>query len=316
MTSLVIVLALLLDVLLGEPRRWHPLVGFGQLATTMENLLRRETHSAIRQQLFGAFAWLLLVLVPTLALWQLLSFLDKPLLIAVEVLVLYLCIGNRSLAEHARAVARPLLAADLDGARGAVAMIVSRDTAALDASGATRATVESVLENGSDGVLAPLFWFALVGAPGALLYRLANTLDARWGYRSARYLHFGRTAARLDDALNWLPARLCALAYGLAGNLRDALRCWYKQAPQAASPNAGPVMAAGAGALGIVLGGPAVYHGKEEWRPQLGSGREAEPADIERALGLLWRALILWLVVLAAVEWLAGLPLRGTIPWP
>src|SRR5690606_9113966 len=118
MTSLVIVLALLLDVLLGEPRRWHPLVGFGQLATTMENLLRRETHSAIRQQLFGAFAWLLLVLVPTLALWQLLSFLDKPLLIAVEVLVLYLCIGNRSLAEHARAVARPLLAADLDGARG------------------------------------------------------------------------------------------------------------------------------------------------------------------------------------------------------
>jgi adenosylcobinamide-phosphate synthase len=183
-------------------------------------------------------------------------------------------------------------------------MIVSRDTAALDASGATRATVESVLENGSDAVLAPLFWFALAGAPGVLLYRLANTLDARWGYRSARYLHFGRVAARLDDALNWLPARLCALAYGLAGNLRAAIRCWQQQAPQAASPNGGPVMAAGAGALGILLGGPSFYHGREEWRPILGCGREAQPADIERALGLLWRAIALWVVTLALVEWL------------
>lgn len=314
MTSLTILLALLLDVLLGEPRRWHPLVGFGHMVTRLECLLRRETHSASRLQLAGLVGWLVLALCPALLLWQLLSSLDGPLLIAVEVLVLYLCIGNRSLAEHARAVARPLLAGDLDAARQAVAMIVSRDTAALDASGATRATVESVLENGSDAVLAPLFWFALAGAPGVLLYRLANTLDARWGYRSARYLHFGRAAARLDDALNWLPARLCALAYGLAGNLRAALRCWQQQAPQAASPNAGPVMAAGAGALGIVLGGPAVYHGKEEWRPQLGCGRAAQAEDIERALGLLWRAIALWVVALAVIEWLGRFPLWRAIP--
>lgn len=314
MTSLTILLALLLDALLGEPRRWHPLVGFGRLVTRLESLLRREARSATRQQLAGAMAWLLLALLPALALWLLLFPLDGLLLITVEVLVLYLCIGNRSLAEHARAVARPLLAGDLDAARRAVAMIVSRDTAALDASGATRATVESVLENGSDAVLAPLFWFAVAGAPGALLYRLANTLDARWGYRSARYLHFGRTAARLDDALNWLPARLCALAYGLAGNLRAAMHCWHQQAPQAASPNAGPVMAAGSGALGILLGGPAVYHGKEEWRPVLGCDHEAQPADIERALTLLWRAIVLSLMVLAMVELLLWPHLWSTMP--
>src|SRR5690606_38755633 len=159
--AMTILLALLLDALLGEPRRWHPLVGFGRLVTRLESLLRHETHRATRQQLAGLLGWLVLALLPALLLWQLLSSLDNPLLIAVEVLVLYLCIGNRSLAEHARAVARPLLAGDLDAARRAVAMIVSRDTAALDASGATRATVESVLENGSDAVLAPLFWFAL-----------------------------------------------------------------------------------------------------------------------------------------------------------
>lgn len=306
MIALQMALALALDALCGEPRRWHPLVGFGRLVGKIEALLRCDGQSPRRQQLAGALGWLLLAPLPALALWWLLSgpLSDLPgwLLAAVQVLVLYFTLGNRSLAEHARAVAAPLLAGDLAEARRRVGMIVSRDTATLDEAGATRAAAESVLENGSDAVLAPLFWFAVAGAPGALFYRLANTLDARWGYRSDKYLHFGRAAARLDDVLNWVPARLCALSYGLAGNLRDALRCWREQAPQAASPNAGPVMAAGAGALSIRLGGPARYHGQEEWRPPLGTGRDPEPRDIHRALQLLWRATTLWLAIIAVVE--------------
>ncbi|MFA5630100.1 MAG: adenosylcobinamide-phosphate synthase CbiB [Porticoccaceae bacterium] len=302
MIALQILLALILDTLCGEPRRWHPLIGFGALVGRVEALLRCDGHSPRAQQLAGALGWLLLAALPALALWGLLAMFSGWLLVAAQVLVLYFTLGNRSLAEHARAVAAPLLAGDLTAARYQVGMIVSRDTAALDEAGATRAAAESVLENGSDAVLAPLFWFALAGAPGALLYRLANTLDARWGYRSEKYLHFGRGAARLDDLLNWLPARLCALSYGLAGNLRAALRCWREQAPRAASPNAGPVMAAGAGALGIRLGGPARYHGREEWRPALGCGRDPEPRDIQRAVHLLWRAIALWLVVIALIE--------------
>lgn len=312
MITLQMALALILDALCGEPRRWHPLVGFGLLVDRIESRLYRHSDSPRQQQGAGLLGWLVLALLPALALgWLtgLLAALPGWLLAAVQVLVLSFTLGNRSLAEHARAVAAPLLAGDLAEGRRQLALIVSRDTASLDEAGATRAAVESVLENGSDAVLAPLFWFAVAGAPGALLYRLANTLDARWGYRNDRYLHFGRAAARLDDALNWIPARLCALSYGLVGNLASALYCWRHQAPLAASPNAGPVMAAGAGALRIRLGGPASYHGRDEWRPDLGSGRDPEPRDIHRALHLLWRAIILWLAVTAVAErGVSGIP--------
>ncbi|HEX5802927.1 MAG TPA: cobalamin biosynthesis protein, partial [Azospira sp.] len=139
------------------------------------------------------------------------------------------------------------------------------------------------------------FWFLLLGGPGALLFRLANTLDAMWGYRNARFLRFGAAAARLDDALNYLPARLTALSYALFGATRRALACWRTQAPQWDSPNAGPVMAAGAGALQVRLGGAAVYHGQLEVRPTLGEGRPATSADIHRALALVRFSLRLWL---------------------
>lgn len=302
MIVLKMLLALALDALWGEPRRWHPLVGFGCLISRVEAWLRREHHSAHTQWLAGGFGWLLLAGVPTLLLKWLLGAFSGWVLVGAQVLVLYLAIGNRSLAEHARAVTLPLLTGHLAAARNQVARIVSRNTAVLDEEGVARAAVESVLENGSDAVLAPLFWFAVAGAPGAMLYRLANTLDARWGYRSERYLHFGRVAARLDDVLNWIPARLCALSYGLGGHLSAALRCWRAQAPKAASPNAGPVMAAGAGALGIRLGGSVRYQGEEEWRPVLGCGRPPQLGDIQRAVYLLWRAIAFWLVAITLIE--------------
>jgi adenosylcobinamide-phosphate synthase len=182
-------------------------------------------------------------------------------------------------------------------ARHAVGRMVSRDTAALNASQIAAAATESVLENGNDAVFGALFWFAVLGAPGALLYRLANTLDAMWGYRTPRYDHFGWAAARIDDALNYLPARLAALTYALCGRFKAAMRCWRTQAPQWDSPNAGPVMAAGAGALGVRLGGPAPYHGVWESRPELGEGNEPDAMSILRALRMLLKGVLIWLVV-------------------
>ncbi|MNF35034.1 cobalamin biosynthesis protein [compost metagenome] len=147
-------------------------------------------------------------------------------------------------------------------------------------------------------MFAALFWFAVAGAPGVVLYRLSNTLDAMWGYRTPRFERFGWAAARIDDVLNYLPARLTALTYALLGQSRRALGCWRRQAPQWDSPNAGPVMAAGAGALGVELGGAAIYHGEVHQRPTLGEGAPADAESIAGALSLLRRGVLLWLVLI------------------
>src|SRR5574343_521136 len=223
---------------------------------------------------------------------------------AVDVVLLYFSLGARSLTEHAAAIAGPLREGRLEEARQRVGWIVSRDTAALDATGVATAGVESVLENGNDAIFGTLFWFALLGGPGALLFRLANTLDAMWGYRSARYNLFGRPAARIDDALNWLPARLTALTYALLGHTRQALACWRTQAPGWDSPNAGPVMSAGAGSLGVQLGGAAIYHGQLEQRPPLGTGPAPVAADLGRAIALIRHSLWLWLAAFFVIGFL------------
>ena len=213
-----------------------------------------------------------------------------------------MAVGGRSLAEHARAVGTPLAAGDLAGARQRLSWIVSRHTAELDEAGVAKATVESVLENGNDAIFGALFWFALLGGPGALMFRLANTLDAMWGYRNERYLRFGWAAARIDDVLNFIPARLTAISYALLGHTAAALRCWRTQAPNWDSPNAGPVMASGAGALHVSLGGPAVYHGHLETRPTLGTGAPARAADIDKAVALVHNSVWLWLMAIAAIN--------------
>ncbi|WP_317846240.1 adenosylcobinamide-phosphate synthase CbiB [Alcanivorax limicola] len=289
--------ALLLDALLGEPRRWHPLVGFGRLAAALE---QRLNHAPGRIRT-GALALLVLVL-PWVVLALLLSHvLDGVALFVVQALGLWWALGWRSLGEHARAVAAPLAAGDLAMAREKVACLVSRDAAQLDARGVAAATTESVLENGADAVFASLFWFLLGGLPGVVLHRLVNTLDAMWGYRTPRYLRFGRAAARLDDLLNWVPARLVALTYALCGKCRTALRCWRQQAARWESPNAGPVMAAGAGALGVQLGGDAPYHGGWKTRPVLGEGAPPDADSILRALRLVRRGVLVWLLVVTLV---------------
>lgn len=295
-----------LDALLGEPRRAHPLVGFGRMAQAIERGMHRDARIA------GVAAWCVVVL-PVVAvvagISHLLMLWSSWAAAAFSAAMLYLAVGHRSLGEHARAVEVPLRAGDLDVARAMVGRMVSRDTQALDASQVAAATTESVLENGGDAVFGALFWFAVLGAPGVVLYRLANTLDAMWGYRTERHERFGWAAARIDDVLNYIPARLTALTYAVLGDTRRALRCWRTQAPTWDSPNAGPVMATGAGALRVQLGGPAPYHGVWEDRPTLGEGDAPDADSIAAALRLVRRGVWLWLciaVIAAGAAWWIG----------
>ena len=316
-----ICIALLLDHILGEPRRYHPLIGFGNLAIHLEkrlNRFRSETefsdtglsNNKLLTRSKGALAVLSLTALPawlTYLLLDSLSFgnrlpdnlgIEAFLSAIIQVFGLYLCIGRRSLMEHARAIGTPLSCSNLASARAKVAMIVSRDTQQMSSNEITRATAESVFENANDACFASLFWFAVGGLPAVLLHRLSNTLDAMWGYKTERYLHFGWAAAKLDDLLNWIPARLGALGLAIVGQTRIALNCWRTQAKHYESPNGGVIMAAGAGALNIKLGGNATYHGTVKRRPTLGTGRDAEPSDIERSISLVNQTVALWLILL------------------
>jgi adenosylcobinamide-phosphate synthase len=290
MVALLLAAGVGLDLLLGETRRWHPLVGFGRCAGALERWLNRGRHRFAR----GALAWTLAVAPLTVlaAQWA------HPLWHAV---LLYVCLGLRSLGEHNLPIAQALRGGDLALARRLTARIVSRDTQQATCADLAKASTESVLENGNDAVFGALFWFAIAGGPGVLAFRLANTLDAMWGYRTPRYLAFGWAAARIDDILNFIPARLTAASYVLlSDDRRRAWRCWRTQAPDWSSPNAGPVMASGAGALGLALGGAATYEGVLEQRPPLGLGRAAGPADIGRAWHLVLSVTWLWMGLLAA----------------
>ncbi len=316
--ALALVTGLALDLALGEARRWHPLVGFGRWAQVLERRLNRAAGPGDGRQgglagsrPVGLLAWMAAVLPPVLVFtgvslaasasgWLALAWL-------LDAVVLYLALGARSLFDHVRPVAVSLVRGDLPAARGAVQRVVTRDCSTLDEAGVAGAAVETTLENGNDAVFGTLFWFAVAGGTGALVYRLANTLDAMWGYRTERFLRFGWAAARIDDALNWVPARLTAASYALSGRTVQALQCWRSQAPAWDSPNAGPVMAAGAGALALRLGGEATYHGRVEHRPPLGAGETPKAADVDRALVLVARSLLVWLLVLLALAWTAAL---------
>ena len=292
MTEMALLLAagVLLDLLLGEPRRWHPLVGFGKLAMLVERRLNRGGARFAR----GLLAWILAVLPLTL----LAAVATQTAGYLVHAALLYFALGLRSLREHNLPIAQALEDGDLTRARELTGWIVSRDTANANPQDLAKASAESLLENGNDAVFGTLFWFIVLGGPGALLFRLANTLDAMWGYRSSRFLLFGRCAARIDDALNYVPARLTALSYVLlADHRRRAWHCWRTQAPGWPSPNAGPVMASGAGALGLALGGEATYDGQLEQRPPLGQGTVPQPGDIRRAWQLVAKVTGFWVCI-------------------
>ncbi|MBE0470156.1 MAG: cobalamin biosynthesis protein CobD [Methyloprofundus sp.] len=302
--ALVLFLALLLDILLGEPKKWHPLVFFGRWASYLEKQFIQSSHkSTIKQRAYGFLALALAVLPISLVVF---------ILTRVELLnqwlspmILYFCIAPSSLLQHTLAVYRPLQQGDLAQARLAIAMIVSRETQQMDELQVRKATIETTLENGADAVFAPIFWFIIAGPVGALFYRLCNTLDAMWGYKNPRYLYFGFAAARLDDVLNYVPARLTALSYLLLGDSKNAWFCWRTQSPLCESPNAGVVMSAGAGCLNVQLGGAVIYHGVLKNKTILGVGRGVVNEDIKRANLLIVLTSLLWLSVIFLGEFLA-----------
>lgn len=289
-------LALLLDKRFGEPQHWHPLVIFGAWADVVEHHLNRGRYRRLK-----GIVGVMMAVVPLVAVAFIVdkaSGMNVWLHLGVSAVVLYVAIGWQSLLGHAQQIILPLASGDLAGARKALSMIVSRDTATLEEKDIAKAATESVLENGADAIFSALFWFCVWGIPGVVCYRLSNTLDAMWGYRNERFIQFGWCAARLDDVLNFIPARLTALSYALVGRFTLSLRCWRRQAWRWKSPNAGPVMAAGAGALNVSLGGVAVYHGEEQSRPVLGpletEHSVAGCASIVQACALVNRSLVLW----------------------
>lgn len=303
-STLIAVAAVAIDFALGEPRRYHPLVGFGWLADKFEakfnakNKLNPENiRNKSTQRWLGALA-LTLLLTPFvwLAHWLCQNVITS---FVANTLLLYFSIGHKSLHEHARAVSHALKKNDVAQAQLAASYMVSRDSSAIEP---ISATVESVLENGNDGVFGALFWFFVAGGTGALLFRLANTMDAMWGYKTPRFLYFGWAAARFDDAINYIPARLTALTYAVLGNTKLALTCWQTQAPTWDSPNAGPVMSAGAGAMNVKLGGAARYFGEWHERPILGVGEPPVLADIERALKLVRHGVYVWLALFLMIK--------------
>jgi adenosylcobinamide-phosphate synthase len=282
-----LLLGVVADAALGDPRRGHPVAGFGRCAAALE----RRWYADHRGAGVAHTAVLVLAAAGLGALVERCGR-RRPLIGLVGTAACtWAVLGGASLAGHGAALADELITGELDVARQRMPSLCGRDPALLDAGGMARAGTESMAENTSDAVVAPLLWGAVAGAPGLLGYRAVNTLDAMVGYRSTRYERFGWAAARLDDLANLIPARVAALLFAalapaVGGSPSAALAAWRRDGSTHPSPNAGPVEAAAAGALGVTLGGRTVYpHGVEQ-RPRLGSGPPPGPADLARAVRL------------------------------
>jgi adenosylcobinamide-phosphate synthase len=290
------------DVAFGDPRRLHPVAGFGTVAAALERRSYADSRAA------GAVHVALLV-GGAVGLGVLAERVRHPVARTVlTAAATWTVLGGSSLAGHGAALAAELDAADVAAARARIPSLCGRDPSLLDVAGMARAGTESMAENTSDAVVAPLLWGAVAGIPGLLGYRAVNTLDAMIGYRNARYTRFGWAAARLDDVANWIPARVTVALVAVAAPVQmtarppsgpnpsrrwpccqpgwAALRAARRDGRRHPSPNAGPVEAAWAGALGVTLGGRTVYrHGVEE-RPRLGDGPAPDAADLRRAARL------------------------------
>ena len=312
----VLAIALVADALVGDPpalwrRIPHPVVMIGAVIGLGDRTLNRASDPGARRRILGTvFVTALLVAALALGLVLTALFSAMPFGWLGTLLVVTVLLAGRSLFDHVSAVARAL-DRGLDDARSEIAHIVGRDPESLDGPAIARAGIESLAENFSDGVVAPAFWFAVLGLPGLLAYKALNTADSMIGHRSARHRDFGRAAARLDDAANYIPARLSGLLVALAAPLAGghpvrAFRIMGDDAPSHRSPNAGWPEAAMAGALNVALAGPRRYAGTVVRDPFLNSGGNPAPssADVRRALRVYIGANLELLALAAA---LAGL---------
>ena len=302
----------LIDFIVGDPQGlWHPVCGIGSLISRMEKKLRKNTADTPRNLLLAGAA--LAVTIPCMTV-----VITAVLLLAAGFIHPYLrfvlmCVldgwilAARSLKTESMKVYQKLKEKDLNGARYAVSMIVGRDTERLTAEGVTRAAVETVAENASDGVIAPLLFLLFFGPVGGFFYKAVNTMDSMVGYKNEKYLYFGRAAAKLDDLVNYIPARLTGLAIATAACMipgmsgKNAFKIWRRDRRNHKSPNSAQSESACAGALGVQLAGDAWYFGELYHKPVIGDAlRPIEPEDIPRANRLMYVASVLTLVVCAA----------------
>lgn len=302
-----------LDLILGDPHGFpHPVVGIGKLIEMLDKLLRKLfPKTAAGEIAAGAVLWLLVVCVstglPILLLWGC-HLLSPWLRLAVESVMCWQILAVRSLRVEAMRVYTALKRDGLDAARAAVSMIVGRDTAALDELGVARAAVETVAENCSDGVLAPLLFLAVGGAPLGFFYKAVNTMDSMLGYVEPPYKNIGLVPARVDDVVNWLPARISALLMLCAGVLlgmdgKNGFKIFCRDRYKHASPNSAQTESVCAGLLGVRLAGDAWYHGVLHKKEYIGDPlRELEYEDIPRACRLMTATALLALVLCCAVK--------------
>jgi adenosylcobinamide-phosphate synthase len=301
--------AMAVDAVLGWPSSLfaqigHPVTWLGWLIAAIDSAWNRASDPPALRRAAGVAGALAVIALSVALGWGLQSLLPSgwSQIMLVGVLAWPL-VALRSLHDHVAAVASPLRAGDIAAARDAVSRIVGRDPAALDEAGIARAAIESLAENASDGIVAPVFWGALFGLPGILGYKAINTLDSMIGHRSERHEAFGWAAARIDDIVNFVPARVTGFLFVLlAPHRSEALSCMTRDARRHRSPNAGWPEAAMAGGLGVRLSGPRIYHGSATDEPWLNEGaRDPRAADIDEALTLYRRAMLLLAGLLAVL---------------
>ncbi|MFD6401725.1 cobalamin biosynthesis protein [Nocardia sp. NPDC060249] len=305
-TAVGLVLGFVLDRVFGDPRRWHPVAGFGSAAAALEGTTYADDRRAgvVHEVIaVGSVAGIGVLVTRGRG--------SGPSAVLVTALATWTALGGRSLVRAGHAMADRLDAGDLAGARELLPSLCGRDPSVLDAEGLARAALESIAENTSDAAVAPLLWGAVAGVPGVLGYRAVNTLDAMVGYRNERYERFGWAAARTDDVANLVPARVtglltAALAPLVGGKPSGALRAWRRDAAGHPSPNAGVVEASMAGALGIGLGGRTQYRHGTELRPTLGDGPAPTAVDLRRAVRMSGAVQVGAVAVAGVIAWLWG----------
>ena len=305
--------ALAVDAVLGWPEQLfrsigHPVTWLGRLIEMVDEACNRSSHPPTFRRAIGIMATLVVIALPTiLAIAVQAQLTTGWSRVVIAGILAWPLVALRSLHDHVTAVAHPLLSGDIDAARLAVSRIVGRDPAGLDEAGIARASIESLAENTSDGVIAPVLWGAVFGLPGIVGYKAINTLDSMIGHRTLRHEAFGWAAARIDDFANFIPARLTGLLFAIvSARPAAAFSCMMTDARRHRSINAGWPEAAMAGALGVRLSGPRVYHGSLADEPWLNGGaRDPLAADIRQALKLYRRAMLLlaFLLLLLALVW-------------
>lgn len=300
-----LLLALIGEAAIGYPA-WllavigHPVMWIGAAITVLER--RWNAGIALRRRVMGLALLVLVAGGVGVIGWLIENWARNSLAEVLVIAVAATGLAQRSLDEHVGAVARPLLGGDLGEARAAVARIVGRDTAGLDEQGIAVAATESLAESFCDGVVAPAFWFLVAGLPGLLICKAVNTADSIIGHRDSRYLHFGWAAARTDDLVNFIPARISGVLVCLVGS--GGWRTMLHDARHHASPNGGWPEAAMAGVLGRRLGGPVSYDGEPAHRAWLGDGPAPSAPDLRRALWVYRRACLLMWTMAGAIAWL------------